>query len=122
MFGVVGGTVRAPKVMYLRQMQPPSEELKARLGDVSPAEVFRVAAPCANGGCSHHDGATHSCTLVTRVVRELDPVADDYATCGIRATCVWWAQEGIKACVRCPQIATRNQVPGEKALRVLARK
>jgi hypothetical protein len=118
-FGVVGGTVRAPKVLYLKQMQAPSEELRSRLGDVDPSEVFRVAAPCSKSACSHHDGASSSCTLVTRVVKELDPVVDSYATCGIRASCVWWAQEGVKACVRCPQITTHSKVPGEKALRVL---
>ncbi len=113
-FGVVGGDVKRPKVMFLKNLIAPSKELEAKLGDVSPAEVFRVAAPCAGQGCAHHNTESKRCTLVERIVVGVDAVVDHYAVCRIRSTCLWWEQEGVKACVRCPQIATRNIVTGEK--------
>ncbi len=116
-FGVVGGTVEAPKVMFLKQLLPPSQELQDKLGGVNPEEVYRVAAPCTGSGCAHHDGASQRCGLVGKIVKDVDQAYQEYATCGIRASCVWWAQEGAKACVRCPQIATRNQVPSEQVAR-----
>lgn len=119
-FGVVGGDIKRPKVMFLKQLIPPSKELEAKLGGVRPDEVFRVAAPCAGSGCRHHNETTQACNLVSNIVEQLDPVYDAYATCAIRATCMWWAQEGVKACVRCPQIATLNHVPGARVARAVA--
>ena len=119
-FGIVGGSAKAPKVMFLKQMMAPTPALEAKLGGVEPEEVFRVAAPCAGAGCQHHDAATQGCTLATNIVRHADQVQDQWATCGIRATCVWWTQEGSEACVRCPQIATRNQLAGEEIRRASA--
>ncbi len=113
-FGITGGTARAPKVMFLKQMVAPSAQLQAKLGSVEPEEVFRVAAPCQGSGCKHHNSATSGCNLATNIVEQIDPVVDQWATCGIRASCVWWAQEGVKACVRCPQIATRNSFASEQ--------
>ncbi|HAT31898.1 MAG TPA: nitrogen fixation protein [Janthinobacterium sp.] len=116
-FGVVGGEVKRPRVLFLKQMLAPSKELEVRLNGVAPEEVFRVAAPCAGASCAHHNAASKGCNLVGQIVDEVDPVFDDYAVCGIRAHCVWWAQEGLKACVRCPQIATRNLVTSEQLAR-----
>ncbi len=119
-FGVVGGTVAAPKVMFLKQLLPPSKELADKLGGVAPEEVYRVAAPCSGSGCAHHNGATQSCSLVGNIVKGVDQAYQEYATCTIRASCVWWAQEGAQACVRCPQIATRNKIPTEQVARAAA--
>jgi hypothetical protein len=116
-FGVTAGTAKAPKVLFLKQMQAPTDALKAKLGDVAPEQVFRVAAPCRGSGCQHHSAATNDCGLATRIVQQVDPVQDRWATCGIRASCVWWAQEGVAACIRCPQIATRNLFPSEQVRR-----
>lgn len=107
-FGVVGGEAKAPRVLFLKQLMTPSKELESRLGGVAPGEVFRVAAPCAASACSHHDKESKRCTLVERIVEKVEPAYADYTVCNIRAECVWWEQEGSKACVRCPQIATRN--------------
>ena len=115
-FGIAGGTAKAPKVMFLKQMLTPNEQLLAKLGGVEPEEVFRVAAPCAGSGCQHHNKTTSGCNLATNIVQQVEPVVDHWATCGIRATCVWWSQEGVKACVRCPQIATRNSYMTEQML------
>jgi len=116
-FGIAGGTAKAPRVMFLKQMMAPAPELEAKLKGVEPEEVFRVAAPCAGARCQHHNGETKGCNLATNIVQQVDQVYDQWATCGIRANCVWWAQEGTKACVRCPQIATRNKVPSEEIRR-----
>lgn len=112
-FGVVGGEVRAPKVIFLKELLPPSQALEDKLGGVNPEEVFRVAAPCAGKGCAHHS-ADNGCNLIGSIVEKVEPAFDDYTVCGIRAGCVWWAQEGLKACVRCPQIATRNLLANEQ--------
>lgn len=117
MFGVAGGTARAPKVMFLKQMLVPSPQLEAKLGDVAPEEVFRIAAPCRGSGCQHHDAVTRNCNLAKNIVQQVDQVYDQWATCGIRHSCVWWTQEGVKACVRCPQIATRNNVLSDEVRR-----
>ena len=113
-FGVVGGDAREPRVFFLKQLLTPSKELEDKLNGAAPEEVFRVAAPCAGAGCGHHNTQTKGCNLVEKIVVGVDPVVDAYAVCLIRSTCVWWEQEGVKACVRCPQIATRNKLQSEQ--------
>ncbi len=68
-FGVVLGTVEQPRVAFLDQTVPVTEELLALARPVSPTEVFRFAAPCAGKACQHFDGA--SCRLATRIVQHL---------------------------------------------------
>jgi hypothetical protein len=103
--------------MFLKQTLAPSQELKDKLGGLEPEEVFRIAAPCAGSNCGHHDAETKRCSLVRKVVEQVAPVYDDYATCGIRATCVWWAEEGVAACLRCPQIVTNNKLQSAEITR-----
>src|SRR4028118_563104 len=67
-FGVVTGTMEEPRVTYLNQRQPVTDELMALSGSVTPTEVFRIAAPCAKTGCQHFDGA--NCGLATRVANQ----------------------------------------------------
>ena len=55
-FGVVGGTAEEPVVSYLREPLPVTPELLQLARPVRPTEVFRFAAPCAEGGCRHFDG------------------------------------------------------------------
>jgi hypothetical protein len=55
-FGVVTGTVEEPRLTYLNQPQPVTDELMALSGSVTPTEVFRIAASCAGNGCQHFDG------------------------------------------------------------------
>ncbi len=117
MFGVVGGEVKAPKVLFLKQVIAPSKELEDKLGGRPPEQVLRIAAPCAGAQCGHHDASINGCGLVGKIVQHVDPVVDVYATCGIRPTCVWWAQEGVQACLRCPQIVTNNRMQSEQVVR-----
>jgi hypothetical protein len=110
-FGVVTGTVEEPRVTYLNQSQPVTDELMALSGSVTPTEVFRISAPCAGNGCHHFDGT--NCRLATRIVQQLPTVAEELPPCPIRRDCRWWRQEGKAACMRCPQVITDDYNPSE---------
>jgi hypothetical protein len=105
-FGVVQGTVEQPRVGFLEQALPVTEELLALAGPVEPTEVFRFAAPCAAKACQHFDG--RDCRLATRIVQHLPAMAGDLPPCAIRDACRWWLQEGVEACLRCPLVVTES--------------
>lgn len=111
-FGLVAGTATAPRVTYLKQPLPITEELIAKAAPVTPAEIFRTAASCAELGCQHFDGK--NCRLATRIVEKLPTVATELPPCSIRRDCRWWQQEGKAACVRCPQVVTDYYSPSEQ--------
>ncbi|MCC5660980.1 nitrogen fixation protein [Nostoc sp. XA010] len=115
-FGVVGGTVAEPRVAYLKKPQPITDELIAKASPITPAEIFRTAAPCATKGCQHFDG--QDCRLAMRIVEKLPPVAEELPPCSIRRDCRWWQQEGKAACMRCPQVITDNYNASELAVKV----
>lgn len=106
-FGVVLGDGAAPRVAYLAEPLPVTPQLLERTAPVEPNEVLRTAAPCAEGGCRHFDGA--SCTLASRFVDLLDAVVERPPPCSIRPRCRWWKQEGRAACDRCPQVVTESR-------------
>ncbi|HLP91814.1 MAG TPA: nitrogen fixation protein [Nostocaceae cyanobacterium] len=110
-FGIISGTVETPRVAYLKQPQPITEELIAKASPVTPAEIFRTASPCEAKGCQHFDGK--DCRLVSRVVENLPSVVAELPPCSIRRDCRWWQQEGKAACLRCPQVITDNYQPSE---------
>ncbi|HEY9608887.1 MAG TPA: nitrogen fixation protein [Allocoleopsis sp.] len=110
-FGVVGGTVESPRLAYLREPQPVTDELLAVSGSVAPTEVFRFAAPCAGSGCKHFDGT--DCRLIQRIVNVLPTVVDVLPACQLRSSCRWWQQEGKAACLRCPQVVTKTYNPSD---------
>jgi hypothetical protein len=105
-FGVVSGTVKDPRVAYLKQPQPITDELIAQASPVTPTEIFRTAAPCAAKACKHFDGK--DCRLAVRIVDKLPAVVEELSPCSIRKNCRWWQQEGKAACMRCPQVITDN--------------
>lgn len=115
-FGVVGGTVESPRLAYLREPQPVTDELLAVSGSVAPTEVFRFAAPCAGSGCRHFDGT--DCRLAQRIVSMLPTVVDILPVCPLRSSCRWWQQEGKAACLRCPQVVTKTYHPSEQLRQV----
>lgn len=117
-FGIIGGTVTEPRVAYLKQTQPITDELIAKASPVTPAEIFRTAAPCAATGCQHFDGK--NCGLATRIVENFPAVAEELPPCSIRRDCRWWQQEGKVACMRCPQVITDNYNASELAVKVAA--
>jgi len=110
-FGVVGGTADAPETAYLPTPQPVTEQLLQLAGPVRPAEVFRMAAPCACSGCGHFAPEAGQCRLAAKIVRWVPTVVDKLPACAIRAECRWWHQEGKAACLRCPQVVTDNFKP-----------
>jgi hypothetical protein len=96
-FGIAAGTVEEPRVAYLPEIQPVTPEILALAQPVTPTEVFRFAASCAEKECVHFD--------------ILPP-------CRIRQNCRWWLQEGKAACLRCPQVVTDNYNPSETFVKV----
>jgi len=114
--GVVQHDGPGPKIVYLNQILPASEEVLAMAAPLKPTEVFRLAATCAEGKCPHFDGA--DCRLATRVATLLPPVVDALPPCLIRKECRWFSQEGGAACLRCPDITTVSYDLSEQARRV----
>lgn len=110
-FGVIGGTVEAPRLQYLDHAAPTSEDLLALAAPVKPIEVFRIAATCVEKACRHFDGK--DCQLATRIVQILPAVVDTLPPCKVRQECRWFQQEGRPACFRCPQVVTQNYAPTE---------
>ena len=110
-FGIIGGTVDEPRLAYLKQPLPVTDEVMALSGSVTPAEVFRTAAPCAEKSCQHFDGT--NCRLAMQVVEKLTTAVEQLPPCSIRSNCRWWQQEGKAACMRCPQVITDNYSPSE---------
>lgn len=115
-FGIIGGTVTEPRVTYLKQPLPITEELIAKASPITPTEVFRMATPCAEKACLHFDG--QNCRLAQQISEKLPAVAEELPPCSIRRDCRWWNQEGKTACMRCPQVITDNYNPSEVAIEV----
>ncbi len=104
--GVVTGTAAEPRIGYLTEPQPVTDEILALAAPVAPAQVFRMASPCMGESCKHFSGG--DCNLVKRIVASFDPVVSALPPCRIRPTCRWFQQEGGKACLRCPQVVTTS--------------
>jgi hypothetical protein len=111
-FGIVGGTATEPRIAYLKHPVPVTDELMARTSPVTPSEIFRTAASCAESGCQHFNGK--DCRLAMRIVETLPDVVTALPPCSIRRDCRWWQQEGRAACMRCPQIITDDYAPSEQ--------
>jgi len=94
------------QLAYLKQAQPVTDEILERAGAHSH-QVLRVAAHCIEGQCPHWNG--QGCTLATRVATMMPRAVSGMPRCAIRPNCVWFAQEGPAACLRCPQVATIEQ-------------
>jgi hypothetical protein len=108
-FGVVAGKVAEPRVRYLEEPVPVSAEVLALAEPVTPEEVFRVGAPCAESACRHYDGAR--CSLAERLVATVPPVVGIAPACRLRAQCRWWDEQGVAACRVCPLVVTRQHQP-----------
>lgn len=117
-FGIISGTVEEPRVTYLKNPLPVTDEIITLSEPVTPTEVFRIAAPCAQNGCQHFDG--RNCGLATRVSQNLPEAVESLPLCSIRRDCRWWQQEGKTACMRCPQVVTDHYTPSEIMRKVAA--
>ena len=103
-FAIIQGTATQPQAAYLDRLVPLTPEIAASAAPVDPAEVFRMSAPCAAHGCRHF--AEGCCNLVARLVQLVPSVVTSAPPCMLRPSCMWWQQEGVEACLRCPQVVT----------------
>ena len=104
-FAVIQGTATQPRAAYLDQLVTITPKVLALAAPVEPTEVFRIGAVCAEGDCQHFSGGR--CRLVTQLVESVPKVVTSPPPCLLRSGCRWWHQEGVAACLRCPQIVTR---------------
>lgn len=109
--GVIDHEASPPEVQYLDQPVPVTPELLALAEPVRPTEVFRFAASCQQGACSHWSG--HDCSLVTRIVKLVPAASLALPPCRIRTDCRWFHQLAGEACRRCPSVVTQNQEPSD---------
>jgi hypothetical protein len=109
--GVVTGPVEAPQIAYLDEPVPVTDAVTALAEPAHPADVMRFSAPCEERKCCHFDG--QRCQLATRIVDTLPAVVDALPECLIRSECRWFQQEHRAACLRCPQVVTRNHAASE---------
>ena len=122
LLGVVTFDERTPRIAYLNEPVPLTDELLKLAEPADPREVFRMAAQCEASRCAHFSGTR--CSLAARIVQILPAVVDSLPACLIRATCRWYTQEGKPACLRCPQVVTQAIDPSpdyrQAAMPVLA--
>jgi hypothetical protein len=102
--GVVQQNGAAPRLAYLNELLPATDDVLAMSAPLKPTEIYRLAATCAEHKCPHFDGA--DCRLATRIVQILPAVVEALPPCTIRKDCRWYSQEGAAACRRCPEVTT----------------
>jgi hypothetical protein len=117
-FGVVEGSVAEPRVRYLSEATLFTPELEAACRPVTPEEVFRFAARCAEHDCQHY--ADEHCRLAENLTKALAVPRPRVPHCAIRRQCRWWREQGRSACSVCEHVVTRNFAPSD-ALREAAR-
>jgi hypothetical protein len=78
--GVVDGTVSSPRLRYLVEPQPVTEELLALSAPVAPTEVFRFAAPCATSACQRFAEGRAACLRCPQVVTQVHHPSPDLYT------------------------------------------
>ena len=103
-FGVVAGTEDATEIAYLQEPVPMTAELRAMTNGLHAGEVFRTTSRCLESGCREY--ANGRCTLGDRIVDTLPALSGALPPCSIRTSCRWFAEQGPRACQRCPQIVT----------------
>lgn len=98
-----------PHVRWLPEGLPVNPELLALADGVDPTEVFRFAAPCAEGGCQHYSG--HHCRLGERLAHHVPAAFTGLPPRAVRPRCRWFAEQGRTAGARCPGIVTTDYRP-----------
>jgi hypothetical protein len=114
-FGIVGAGA-GDGLAYLDRVKPVDAEVLALAAPLDPANIYRVAVPCAGEGCRHFEGG--ACQVAARMLRHLDAAAEALPRCAIRPACRWWREAGPAACRRCPEIATTPLAPRPADLRI----
>lgn len=110
--GVVARPDGPEKIRWVEKPVKVTPELLDAASPASPSSIMRIAGKCSSNECVHFDG--QDCGLATRLVQALDPVVAKPPPCNIRADCRWFAQEGVAACFRCPQVVTEVVEPDKR--------
>lgn len=106
-FGVVAGEPGDPEMIPLERPEPVTEDVFEMVAPFHPSEVFRIAAPCVEGGCKNF-GEEGICHLAKAAATSMRRSTDRLQPCAIRPRCLWWHQEGREACLRCPGVLSVN--------------
>lgn len=101
---IVGGTHEMPMLRYLSRPIPIHVVREAGLDDEDIGLGARLASDCIRTDCRNFDAHGSRCSLATRVRQLVPAVSSTPPPCAIRKSCVWWAQEGVQICMRCPAI------------------
>ena len=109
--GVVRHDHETPAVDYFAEAVDVTAELLRLAAPVEPMEIYRFAADCQEGACSHW--ARSECSLIERVADLVPAASLVLPPCGIRPECRWFAQRRAAACRRCPEVVTSNQDPSD---------
>ena len=117
-FGVVLGDETAPQVAYLAKQTVLDPGLDLAGQGVDPGHAFRFTGACAQSGCGQWSQG--GCRLGRDIAARMKPVVDAAPACTIRATCRWFAENGVSACLRCPQVTTRV-MPADAQLYAVAK-
>ena len=119
-FGVIVGSHDAPRVAYLEEPTPFTEETAALAEGLDPGEVFRVTSRCFESGCVHYQSSR--CSLGDEI-HSRAPSVESLPPCSIRAQCRWFAEQGPSVCLRCPAVVTSkpsaSAKPGDKTFKRL---
>jgi hypothetical protein len=106
--GVINGTPEDPRLTYLADEVPVTQEVIDMAAPLNPNVVFRFAARCAGTNCPQFDGK--NCGVAKHVANNLPEAVDTLPICRLRPTCRWWHQEGKAACLRCPQVVHTDYI------------
>ena len=95
------------RITYLRSPIEIGAEFETAARPQSDIEErFRFTEPCAGEGCGHW--RVERCGLIDDVVEHSAPPPEPLPRCGIRASCVWFAQHGPSACAACQHVTRRQ--------------
>jgi hypothetical protein len=105
LLGVVGSDHR---VGYLTPAIPVSEAFVAQAeAGRRPERRFRFAQPCMHGRCQFwDDGRCSVAKAASAQVPRREQPPSRLPRCAIRPKCLWFHQEGERACRACPYVVT----------------
>lgn len=110
---LLGVVAERGELAYISPNVPVTPSLLRNLKiDTAPIENrFRFANACIEHKCVQwkgREGVGH-CGLIESATKQLERSSppESLPSCGIRASCRWFAQKGTAACGVCPQIIRR---------------
>lgn len=104
-FGVITGTVTETRIAFFNKAALEAFDWRERFSESDATRLLRFGAYCEEGRCTHFEGGR--CSLGQRVSEQLPAVVDAPPSCLMRPSCRWYAEQGGKVCLRCPQVVTK---------------